>query len=265
MEQIHRLHNLVKHALAAAAVRRVLKSFDRHGENDVLALLHAVAESLVNQRAVRVDHETTVRMLLCQLQDVVLAHHRLAAGHDIAAASECFAFCHDLVHILKGKIQLTAVLARPAACAVQVARRGRVKENNPRKTRLVVLAVLARLTVAREARLETEGHEQSLQIVQIHIIQKMIEELCPLSVLGERCSQTVVCFRRPCIAVELLNCIDNADICFLAVLHGLLRHHVQCDAERLSFRCMYDLIRHLSSPLVIHSFIDTAFCSLPQV
>ena len=66
--------------------------------------------------------------LFCQLEHVLLAHQRLAAGQHIQVHAQLLALRDDLVHILKAEVVLVAVLACPQPSAVMSAARGWVNK-----------------------------------------------------------------------------------------------------------------------------------------
>ena len=81
-------------------------------------------------------------MRLAQLDKVVLADQRLAAGVDVHMNTQLDALVDDGVDLFIGKVQLVAVLGGPAASAMKVARAGWVKQDSPRDVALQRLAVV---------------------------------------------------------------------------------------------------------------------------
>ena len=246
-EQLHRIHNLLEDALAAAEVSRLLEALDGHRQHDVLAASHIIAELLIHQRAVGEQHERAVGMLLRQLDDILLSHHRLSAGHDVGMNPEFLALGHDLVHVLIGKVQLMAVLGRPAAGAAEVAGRGRIEQDDPRALHVVLLRRLSGLAEAAEAALEADGHKEALHELHIHMIQQIVEVLGPLAVLAERFAEPVVRFGLPAVAEDLLHRVHDAHIPLASVFNRLLADRVQSQLKRLALGGMCYLV-HVHTP-----------------
>lgn len=78
-------------------------------------------------------------MLGSQLEQIVLAAHRLAAGAHIPVDAQLFTLGNQLVHFLIGQVQAVAVLGSPAALAMQVAGGGGVKQQDPRHVAIILL------------------------------------------------------------------------------------------------------------------------------
>ena len=75
--------DLLIDAVAPAAVGGLLKALDADGGHKVLHPQHLIGKGLVDQGAVGEGQEHAVVVLLAQLDEVVLAHQRLAAGVDV--------------------------------------------------------------------------------------------------------------------------------------------------------------------------------------
>ena len=70
-------------------------------------------------------------MLLTELNKVCFSDKRLPSCKHIQIYSKLLALCYDLIHLIKGKVQLVAILCRPAACAVQIAGACRIHKDEP--------------------------------------------------------------------------------------------------------------------------------------
>ena len=81
-------------------------------------------------------------MLLANLDEVVLAHQRLAAGIDVDMGAEGLALRDDGVDIIEREVLLITILGSPAAGAMQIASARGIEQDGPRNVALVLLAVL---------------------------------------------------------------------------------------------------------------------------
>ena len=151
LEQIHGVHHSGIVTFAAAGVVGLRGALDGQHKGDIAQTLHFFTEWLIDEGGVGVDGKLHIVVLFCQLEHVLLAHQRLAAGQHIQIHAQLLALRNDLVHILKAEVVLVAVLACPAAHAVHIAGRGGVEQNQPRDVALVFDAVLAdHLSAAEE-------------------------------------------------------------------------------------------------------------------
>ena len=131
-QQLHGLYDLLIDALAPAAVGGLLKApLQRDGGDEVFHPQHVVGKFLVDQGGVGEAQEDAVIVLVAQGNQVILAHHGLAAGVDIDVNAQILALGDDIVDLVKGQVELVAVLRRPAAHAVEVAGGGGVQQNGP--------------------------------------------------------------------------------------------------------------------------------------
>ncbi len=179
LQQIHRLHYLLVMAVSAARVVGLRRSLDGEHEDHIAQLLHLVAEGLIDQRRIGVGRELAVLMLLHQLQHILLADHRLAAGHHVEMHAQRLALGDDLVHLLIGEVALVSVGAGPAADAVHVAGLRRVKEDQPRDIAVVFLTVLADLLRPVEERLVPEVQKRHLRDMRIRLHQNPVNHFEP--------------------------------------------------------------------------------------
>ena len=141
-EQVHGALDLGVGTLAAAGVGGVLVALGRDSGDEVAHADHVLAERLVDERGVGEAQEDAVRVHLADLDEVVLAHERLAARVDVDVAAELRALVDDGVDVLQREVQGMAVFCRPATGAVQVAGARGVKEDRPGNVAAVLLARL---------------------------------------------------------------------------------------------------------------------------
>ena len=139
-QKVHGALDLDVGALPAAGVGGVLVALGRDGRHEVAHADHVLAEVLVDERGVREAEKRAVRVPLADLDEVMLAHERLAARVDVHVGAELLALCHDRVDVLERQVLLVAVLRGPAAGAVQVAGARGVQQDRPGDVSLVLLA-----------------------------------------------------------------------------------------------------------------------------
>ena len=82
-QHLHGPHDGLVGAGAPAAVGGLLKALHADGGDKVLHPQHLLGELAVDEGAVGKGQEHAVRVGLAQADDVVLAHHGLAAGEDV--------------------------------------------------------------------------------------------------------------------------------------------------------------------------------------
>ena len=179
LQQGHRVRDLLIHALAAAAVVGLFEALQADGGDEVLHPQHILAELLVDEGGVGEGQERGVAVLLAQGDDVLLAHQGLAAGVNVQIDAKLLALGDDGVDLVKGQIELIAVLRRPAAGAVQVAGRGGVQQDGPGDVAVVFLAQLLLLGPAHQVGVDKEVGEDRLQHVGIGLGPDLLDELIP--------------------------------------------------------------------------------------
>mgnify|MGYP000102119809 CR=1 FL=1 len=171
-------------------------------------------------------------MLLGQLQDIGLAHQRLAAGQHIEVHPQLLALRNDLVHIVKAQVILVAVLTCPAADTVHVAGRGGVKQDQPRYIALVLDAVLADGLGAAEESLVAEVQGRGAGHVGVQLVQHTVDELRPLAVrVRQGLLGVCVGLVAEGIAVELLGEIDDLTNGLGGVFLGVGKHEIHSLAQ----------------------------------
>ena len=95
-------------------------------------------------------------MLFTQGDQVLFANQRLTAGIYVHIYAHFLALGDNGIDLVKGQVQLVAVFRGPAAGAVQVAGRGRVKQNGPRNIAVIFLPVFLLLWPTDDIRVEEE-------------------------------------------------------------------------------------------------------------
>ena len=174
VQQVDRAQHLLIRARAAAAVRRRLVALERDGRNEVLHAQHLVGKGLVNERAVGEAEKFAVRVPLAERDDVLFAHKRFAARVDVKVYAHVLALTDDVVQLVEREVELVAVLCRPAARAVQVARRGRVHEDRPRDVALILRAQLILPLAANDVAVNEEVHERGLEHGGVNIVEDVL-------------------------------------------------------------------------------------------
>lgn len=147
---------------AAALIVGLRRALDGQLEGQVAQTDDFFTEILVNQRGVGVQREFYIVVLLCQLKNILFADERFAASHHIQVYAQFLALRDNFIHILEGQVVLVTICAGPAAGAVHVACRGRVKQNQPRNVAVILLAVFANLLGAAEECLKAQIQSRHL-------------------------------------------------------------------------------------------------------
>ena len=80
-------------------------------------------------------------MLFAQPNQIILSRQRLTAGIDIHIDTQFLALLNNAVNLIKGKIQLIAILGSPTSGAVQIAGRCRVQKNRPGNITVILCSV----------------------------------------------------------------------------------------------------------------------------
>ena len=179
LHQIHRMQNGVIVSVSAPSVVGLLRSLNGERERNIAHADALLAECLVDQRRVGVDIECTVVVLLTQADDVVLADKRLAAGQHVEIDAELLALRDQIIHLLKRQIEAATVFRRPASGAVQVARRGRVEQNQPRNVAFIDLTVVADGLGAVQERLKSQIERGHLEDMRVDLVDDPVDVLCP--------------------------------------------------------------------------------------
>ncbi len=121
-------------------------------------------------------------MLLADLDNILFAHQRLAAGVDVEEDTDLLALLDDAVDLIEGEVQLVAVFRGPAAGAVEVAGGGRIKKNGPRSVAVILVADIILPFPSDEGSVEDEVHEKALEDAFVKISGDM-EDIIVIGVL----------------------------------------------------------------------------------
>jgi len=178
-------------------------------------------------------------VLAADLDEVFLAYQRFAAGVDIEVHTHFLALGDDGVDFVKAQVQLVAILRRPAAGAVQVARGGGIQQDDPRDVAVVLPAVFLLDGPAQNVGVEDEVGEEGLQLIPIHVVEQIQDELvhvvggvlhhgayrCPLAFKAVRASTG-----------QLVHPVHQLGHVFLRVLFQITQRRLQCNFfDRLVF------------------------------
>ncbi len=233
-QELHGAQHGLVGALAAAGIGLLFVALDADGRHEVLDPQHVVGEFFVDQRAVRKGEEHAVVVLLAQADDVVLADHRLPAREDIHKGAQFLALLHDVVHLLEAEVQPMAVFCRPAADAVQVARRGRVEQDGPRNVAVVFFDDLVFAAAAEDAGVDEEVLEQLLAHALVDVGVKAADQPVPVvvRVLHEAVDHVVsVC--KIIIPVKFTKPADKLRHVLLRVAVKVRQHPLQAEGLQL--------------------------------
>ena len=187
-EALHGGYDLAVGAFASAEVGAFLKTFHGNGGNKVLDPQHLVGEFVVDKRGVGEGQEHGIVVLLAQLDDVVLAHERFAAGIDVHHDAQLFALADDVVQLVVGQVELIAVLRCPAAGAVQVAGRGRIHQDGPGDIAAVLFSGRDGSRVRLNVGVVDKVDEDLFQYVSVDGLEHVQHVLVPyiVRILGNR-------------------------------------------------------------------------------
>ena len=181
-QHLHGPHDGLVGAGAPAAVGGLLKALHADGGDKVLHPQHLLGELAVDEGAVGKGQEHAVRVGLAQADDVVLAHHGLAAGEDVHIGAQLLALADDVVHGLKAHVQLVAVFRGPAAGAVQVAGGGGVHQNGPGDVAVVLGGGLLLAAVPDERGVHDEVLKEGHAHRGVDVAPQAHDELVPVVV-----------------------------------------------------------------------------------
>ncbi len=181
-EDGHGPQYLLIDALPAAAVGGLLEALQTDGGDKVLYTKHIVRKGLVNKGGVGKGEELAVRMLLAQGDQVLFADQWLAAGVDVHVDPKGLALLDDGVDLVKGQVQLVAVLSRPAAGAVEIAGAGGVQKDGPGDVAVVLRPELLLDGPADDVGIEEKVLEGGFQHVVVHVPEDVHDE--PVHVVG---------------------------------------------------------------------------------
>ena len=121
-------------------------------------------------------------MRVSKTDDVFLADKRLTAGQKIEMDTELLALCHDAVHFLIGQVVLVTIGAGPAALAVHIAGRGRVKQDEHGHIAVVFLPVRMDLLGAAEKHFVADIQHGGLEHMLVRLVDDAVDIVDPAAV-----------------------------------------------------------------------------------
>ena len=245
LQDIHRVHDASEDALAAAQVIYLREALERDGEAEVADLADFLGEIIVDQGTVGVGMESTVMMLLAQLQDVIFTNQRFAACEHVEIDAELLALGDDPVQILIAQVQPVAVLCSPASDTVKIAGTRGIHQDQPRDIAVIFHTVRADRLGPVEHRLKAKIQKRHLQHIRIELIDKTVQILIPLFIrIRHHGADPGVGLLRKHIADILLDNINQLEHAFLPVLVDPPQH----DIDRLRKSDPRHLMRKISHP-----------------
>ena len=252
LKQIHGVHHSGIVAFAAAGVVGLRGALNGQHKGDIAQTPHLFTEGLVDEGRVGVDGKLHIVVLFRQLEHVLLAHQRLAAGQHIQVHAQLLSLRNDLVHVLKAEVVLVAVLACPAAHAVHIAGRGGVEQDQPGDIALVLDAVLADGLGSAEEGFVAQIQRGGTRHMGVGLIQHAVDKFRPLAVgVGQHLFGVLVGLIAEAAAVELLCSIYQLAHCFFTVLLGVGKRHVhyftKCSTLHLVGQVLKRCIHNFSS------------------
>ena len=183
LQQGHGVGDLVVHTLSTAGVVGLLEALQADGGDKVAHTQHVLAELLVDQGGVGKGEESRIAVLLAQGDQVLLAHQRLAAGVDVQVDAQLLALSNDGVNLIKGQVELVAVLRRPTAGAMQITGGGGIQQDGPGNVAAVLLAQFLLLGPAHQVCIDKEVVEYRLEHTGVGLGPDLLNELVPTGVL----------------------------------------------------------------------------------
>ena len=112
-------------------------------------------------------------MLFTEPDEVLFPHQRLTAGVDIHIDAQIFPLADNVVDLVKGQVQLVAVLCCPAAGAVEVAGGGGVQQNSPGDIAAVLLSHLFLLGPADQVGVDKEVHHHGFEDFLVNVVDEV--------------------------------------------------------------------------------------------
>ncbi len=181
LQNLHGANDLLVHAVAPAAIGGLLEALQGDGRHKVLDPQHIIGKLLVDQGAVGEAQECAVVVLLAQANEILLPHHRLAAGVNVQIYAQLLALLNDIVDLVKGQVQLVAVLGGPAAGTVQVTGRGGVQQNGPGAVAAIFFPYLLLALPAHQVGVDKEVDENGFQHLVVHVFCHVHNQLIPVA------------------------------------------------------------------------------------
>ena len=181
-QNLHRADDGLIGALPAPCVGVLFEALHADGGNEVLDAEHLVGECVVDQRRVGKRQKHAVAVLFAELDNVILAHERLAAGIDVKIDAELFALQDNFVQSFQIHGKTVAVVGRPASDAVQVAGGGGVHQDGPRDVAVVNLFQLILPFAAEHGRVDQEVFKHLFAHAGIDVVPKAEQKPVPVVV-----------------------------------------------------------------------------------
>ena len=182
LENLHGPAHLLEHAGSPAAVGGLLKALHADGGDEVFHPQHLLGKGLVDECGVGEAQKFAVAVLVAKGNEVVPAHHGLAAGVDVDIHPQLLALGDDAVDFVKGEIELVAVFRRPAAGAVEVAGGGGVQQDGPGDIAAVPRAGLLLDFPADEIAVEHKILKEGLAHPAVNVRPQAADEPVPVVV-----------------------------------------------------------------------------------
>ena len=201
---MHGICHLFVDALSPAGIIGFLEAFQRDGRYKVLHPQHFLTECFIDEGAIGEGQKHAVGMHFADLKQISLADGGLTAGVDVHIGTQFLALTDDGIDGLQRKIQMVAVFCRPAAGAVEIAGRGRIKQNGPWDVAAILLPVFMLGGAAFEAGIEQEVLEESLPDTGIQFIQPQ-NQLVPIVLLGDDIADHLPLLLIPPLGRELIH------------------------------------------------------------
>ena len=176
MQQFHGLDNFHEHAVTSSGIRGRLEALQRNGWNEVFDSQHLISKSFVDQSAVGEAEENTVVMLFTELDNILLAHQRFAAGVYVQIDAHLLALADDVVDLVKAQVQLVAILRCPAACTVQIAGGGGIQQDRPGNVAVILVPQFLLFVPADQIGINEEIDCNGGQHLRIHIVDHVAHE-----------------------------------------------------------------------------------------
>jgi hypothetical protein len=209
-QEVHRVAQARKGALAATRVGRFLEALDADGRHEVADANHLFTEVLVDQGAVREGQEHTVLVAFAERDDVVLAHHRLAARIDIEVNAELFALLNDVVQRFERHAHFVAVVRGPASDALQVARRRRIHQDRPRDVAAMLFSDFLRTVVGNDVAVDNEVVQQDAALAVIDIGPCRHRQIVPVPFFFNRIFDLIDLAFDRVVAIQFLDKLNDA-------------------------------------------------------
>ena len=179
-QKLHGAGNLGVRPLAAAGVGCLLEALDADGGHEIGDADHILHELLVDERRVGERQERAIGMRFAQVDEVVLADERLAAGVDVDVGSQLDALVDDGVDFLVGEVLLVTVFCCPASGAAQVAGARRIEQDGPGDVAAIPIAHRFLFRPCEHVRVNDERLDETVPDLGIHVGENLHDKLMPI-------------------------------------------------------------------------------------